>query len=89
MASGIGGLIEEYRQAVAAFGPDTRESTLERAAERIRLTKHKVSAYSAYLQEERERLERDLTLASAELRRKVEELAEARAGDTTGPCVPA
>src|SRR5262249_21349689 len=58
VASGIAALIEEHRKAVADFGADTRESTLERAAERIRLTRHKVDAYAVYLQEERSRLER-------------------------------
>jgi hypothetical protein len=80
VASGIAALIEEHRRAVADFGEDTRESTLERAAERIRLTRHKVECYSTYLAEERTNLERNLTTATAELRRKVEELAEARSG---------
>jgi hypothetical protein len=89
VASGIAGLIEEHRQAVAAFGSDTRESTLERAAERIRLTRHKVSAYAAYLQEERERLEADLAAAADELRRKVAELAEDRATARPAPAATA
>ena len=36
VAGGIASLIEEHRQAVALFGSDTRASTLERAAERIK-----------------------------------------------------
>jgi hypothetical protein len=75
VASGIAALIEEHREAIETFGEDTRPSTLERAAERIRLTRHKVAAYAEYLAEERTRLERDLTLASSELRAKVESLA--------------
>jgi hypothetical protein len=71
-------MIQEHRAAVAAFGEDTRESTLERAAERIRVTRHKVSAYSEYLAGERDRLEKELALASSELRAKVESLAAAR-----------
>jgi hypothetical protein len=82
VASGIAAIIAEHRAAVAEFGADTRESTLGRAAERIRLTKHKIVSYAAYLQEERERLERDLCAASDELRRKVEELAAERDGAT-------
>ena len=54
VAGGIAALIEEHRAAVATFGADTRESTLERAAERIRLTRHKIEAYACYLAEERE-----------------------------------
>jgi hypothetical protein len=77
VASGLASLIEEHRQAVADFGADTRESTLERAAERIRLTRFKVQTYSAYLAEERDRLEKDLAQAAVELRQKVEGLATA------------
>jgi hypothetical protein len=72
VACGIAALIEEHRSAVEKFGEDTRESTLERAAERIRVTRHKIECYSCYLAEERARLERDLEKASDELRKKVE-----------------
>jgi hypothetical protein len=75
VTSGIAALIEEHRTAIETFGEDTRPSTLERAAERIRLTRHKVAAYAEYLAEERSRLERDLTLAAGELRKKVESLS--------------
>jgi hypothetical protein len=75
VACGIASLIEDHRAAIARFGEDTCPSTLERAAERIRLTRHKLECYSEYLAGERERLERDLSLASAELRKKVESLA--------------
>src|SRR4051812_36290355 len=75
VACGLAAMIEEHRAAVACFGNDTRESTLKRAAERITLTRHKLSAYSEYLAEERGRLEKELTLASSELRAKVESLA--------------
>ena len=47
VAGGIATLIGEHRAAVAAFGSDTRESTLERAAERIRVTRHKIASYCA------------------------------------------
>lgn len=85
VACGLSSIIEEHRQAVAEFGVDTRESTLERAAERIRVTRHKVGAYAAYLAEEREKLERDLAEASHELRKKVEQLATVRDGTPAGP----
>ena len=78
VAAGIASLIEEHRAAVASFGGDTRESTLERAAERIRVTRHKISSYSEYLAGERDRLEKELTLASSELRARVESLAASR-----------
>ena len=75
VAAGIGALIAEHRAAIAAFGTDTREGTLTRAAERIKQVRFKVSAYAAYLAEERDRLERDLTTAAGELRAKVSALA--------------
>jgi hypothetical protein len=81
---GLAAMIEEHRAAIASFGEDTRESTLKRAAERITLTRHKLSAYSEYLAEERSRLERELTLASSELRAKVESLSAATTTSTAG-----
>jgi hypothetical protein len=77
VAAGLANLIAEHREAIAGFGEDTRADTLERTAERIRVTRHKVSAYSAYLAEERERLEKELAEASRELRERVEKMAEA------------
>jgi len=74
VAGGIAALIAEHREAIATFGADTRADTLERAAERIRLVRHKVSAYAAYLAEERDRLEEDLADAARELRATVERL---------------
>jgi hypothetical protein len=68
-------LIKEHELAIASFGEDTRASTLERAAERIKHTRFKVEAYSAYVAEEKARLEADLATASRRLRAKVEALA--------------
>jgi hypothetical protein len=76
VAAGLANLIAEHREAIAGFGEDTRADTIERAAERIRVTRHKVSAYAAYLAEERERLEKELAEASRELRERVEKMAE-------------
>jgi hypothetical protein len=82
VACGLSAMIQEHRDAIACFGEDTRESTLERAAERIRVTRHKISSYSEYLSGERDRLEKELALASSELRAKVESLAAAHAAAT-------
>jgi hypothetical protein len=76
VAEGLAALIREHHDAIAGFGDDTRESALHRAAERIRLTRHKVESYSCYLAEEKDRLEKELAAASATLRAKVERLAE-------------
>ncbi len=66
--TGLARLIAEHREAVAGFGDDTRRDTLDRAAERIRLTRHKLESYSELLAEEKARLERELAQAAAELR---------------------
>jgi hypothetical protein len=85
VAEGLGALIVEHEQAIARFGEDTRTDTLERAAERIRQTRYKVEAYAAYLAEEKSRLEKDLAIASAKLRAKVEELAALKESPKTAP----
>jgi hypothetical protein len=76
VASGLAALIAEHRAAVETFGEDTRPATLERAAERIKVTRFKIEAYATLLADEREKLERSLREASARLRQKVEEIAE-------------
>jgi hypothetical protein len=83
VAAGLEALIAEHELAIASFGEDTRSDTLTRTAERIRLTRHKVEAYACYLAEEKARLEKALTMASAKLRGKVEDIAAARTGSTT------
>ena len=75
VAAGLAHLIEEHRRAVAAFGEDTREDTLQRAAEKIRTTRLKVEAYAELLADEKGRLDRELAAARDELRAKVEQLA--------------
>ena len=79
VADGLSALIAEHRQAVAAFGEDTRPDTLGRAAERIRRARFKVAGYAEYLSTEREKLDRELAAAAADLRAKVEALAAAPA----------
>jgi hypothetical protein len=74
VAAGLAALIAEHQSAIDTFGEDTRPSTLERAAERIRQTRFKLEAYSDYLAEEKARLEKDLSLAAERLRAKVQEL---------------
>ncbi len=76
VADGLAAVVAEHRAAVAQFGTDTRDDTLRRAADKIRATKFKLAAYSEYLSGERERLERAVAEAEAELREKVERIAE-------------
>lgn len=75
VAASLSALIVEHEQAIASFGSDTRQSTLERAAERIRQTRFKIEAYATYLAEEKDRLEAQLADASRKLRAKVEAIA--------------
>jgi hypothetical protein len=75
VADGLAAVIAEHRAAVAHFGTDTRNDTLERAAEKIRTTRFKVQAYAEYLAGEKATLEKALECASDELRAKVEKLA--------------
>ena len=75
VADGLAAVVAEHRAAVAQFGEDTRADTLERAAEKIRSTKFKLSAYAEYLTGERERLDRAVADAERELRAKVAEIA--------------
>src|SRR5262245_12529015 len=77
VAGGLADLIAEHAAAVEQFGTDTRQDTLERAAERIRTTRFKVEGYSAYLAEERSRLAAELAAAAARLRARVSELSAA------------
>ena len=79
VAAGLAGLIDEHRKAVAAFGDDTREDTLTRAAEKIRQNRLKVEAYAELLADEKGRLDRAVAAARDELRLKVEHLAAAGA----------
>ncbi len=75
VADGLAAVVAEHRHAVAQFGNDTRHDTLERAAEKIRTTKYKLTVYAEYLAGEKERLDRAVENAEAELREKVEQIA--------------
>ena len=70
-------LVAEHRQAIAQFGSDTRDGTLDRAADRIRATQFKVAAYAEYLLDAKAGLDRALAAARDDLRAKIEHPAEA------------
>jgi hypothetical protein len=75
VADGLASVVAEHRAAVAQFGSDTRDDTLQRAAEKIRTTKFKLAAYAEYLAGEKDRLDRAVADAERELRDKVERIA--------------
>ncbi len=80
VAAGLAAVIAEHRQAVTQFGPDTRDGTVERAAGKIRSTQFKLAAYAEYLADAKAGLDRELATARAELRAKIEHLADPPAG---------
>lgn len=81
VAAKMASLITEYEAAVEEFGADTRERTLNNAADRIKVLRHKVDSYATYLDSERGRLHDALARAAGRLRAKVAEIAEGRGGD--------
>src|SRR5205085_1945733 len=74
VADGLAAVVAEHRAAVAQFGADTRPDTLERAADKIRATRFKLSAYSEYLAGERGRLDRAVAAAERALRARAERI---------------
>lgn len=85
VAASLSALIVEHEHAIASFGGDTRQSTLERAAERIRQTRFKIEAYATYLADEKDRLEAKLANASRNLRAKVEAMSAIETPAETAP----
>ena len=75
IASALSSLINEYSHSIDNFGSDTKPSTLEKAADHIRVARFKVESYSAYLEDERTKLDDLLVAASERLKEKVSALA--------------
>jgi hypothetical protein len=80
VAAGLEAMIREHERAVEEFGEDTRASTFELAAGRIRDTRHKISSYAEYLGLEKSRLEAAVAVAAGKLRRRVAEITRGREG---------
>jgi hypothetical protein len=75
IASALSALINEYSNSIDNFGSDTKPSTLEKAADHIRVARFKVESYAAYLEDERTKLDAMLAGASERLKEKVNQLA--------------
>ena len=75
IASALSALINEYSNSIDNFGSDTKPSTLEKAADHIRVARFKVESYSAYLEDERSKLDDLLVAASERLKEKVSAIA--------------
>ena len=75
IASALSALINEYSNSIDNFGSDTKPSTLEKAADHIRVARFKVESYAAYLEDERSKLDDLLVAASERLKEKVSAIA--------------
>lgn len=75
VAAKMSSLLDEYQTEVDGFGKDTRDSSLQSAAERIRILQFKIDSYAEYLGDARDRLTAQLTEARKQLKAKIVELA--------------
>lgn len=71
-------LIQEYRDAIEAFGTDTRESTIEKSAQRVKLLKYKIESYADYLEGEKDHLLSELDFARERFSERIAEIARER-----------
>lgn len=75
---GIQGMIDDHLKAVASFGPETRDKTMSKELDAIKLTRFKIDAYLEYLGEETEALRQEVVKADEAWRTKVEAILEER-----------
>lgn len=71
VAEKMAGLIAELNASVADFGADTSPRAVKGAAERVKLIRHKIASYTAYLDDRRESLQTALDDAVNLIREKV------------------
>jgi hypothetical protein len=57
VSEGMAGMIRDHMAAIESFDVSTHAATMEKRAEAIRTTRHKLMSYAEYLGSERERLE--------------------------------
>ena len=77
---GLEKCITEYRSRIAELGESTRDSTLERWADKVQEAQFKLEAHKELLAAESEHLEAELAKCREELRAKVEELTSSKDG---------
>lgn len=82
----MAGVIAEYERTVSEFGLDTKPSTLERAAERVKLLRHKLEGYKLYLADETQLVVDKLDAAARKLKERVESITESRDADASATC---
>lgn len=79
VAEGMAGMIRDHMDAIESFDVSTHASTMEKRAEAIRTTRHKLMSYAEYLGAEKERLEATVFEAADLLRARVELLSAEKA----------
>lgn len=76
--SGMSQIIADHEAAVANFSLDTRATTLQNTAERIKTTRVKIEAYANYLADKRDALLQACDTADQKLANRIAELTEER-----------
>lgn len=75
---GLKRVVGEYRDAIKEFGTKTQHRSFEQTAEKIKQTRFKVEAYSAYLAGRKKDLDEALAAAQKELEASVRQVAKDR-----------
>lgn len=79
-------VIQEYERTVQDFGIDTKPSTLERAAERIKTLRHTLESYKLYLADESAIVADKLETAARRLKDRVAQITAARDAEACAQC---
>lgn len=79
VSSAMQTIIREHETAIEGFTLNTRNDTLETAADKIKMTRFKIEAYANFLEERREELLASLEAAQEKLTAKIESIAAKRA----------
>ncbi len=85
---GLEALAAEIDSAVDGFGEDTRDSTMTRAAGRIREVWYKAESYSEYLGDRLEYIQSRLAQSKQHLRDRIAAIADEQAAATAPPALP-
>lgn len=71
-------MIEDHNQAIETFTLNTRQGTIEHAAEKIKATRVKIEAYASYLSDRREQLLKSVEIANRKLVETIETISKQR-----------
>ncbi len=78
VADGLDDVIKEHFAAIEAFGDTTAPATMERLADKIKVTRHKIESYTTYLDDKKADLQKHLDAASKALKTRVDALMSTR-----------